>query len=329
MSDASSWHRAAGFRDIQPVQPPHQYSGEDNDFPQYNREDVEATPESRRSLLRSAMEAERSSGSDHAIEEEQNEAADLIDPAVQRRVIERRMSRYEEDIFQIQPQLASPSLGATVPGTYGSLATGLNESSKRDAGRLFLEQQAGSTGPDKERTPLLVKRVEQKDGRIVDVVASGSTVPQTVFNSVNTLVGIGLLSLPLAIKYSGWLIGLTFFLFVAVSTSYTARLLAKCLEVNDALLTFSDLAWASYGNRARTATSILFNLELLAVCVALVVLFADSMDVLIPGWGTTEWKIVCGILLMPLSLLPLSVLSFSSFVGIVCCFGSQRSPIPV
>jgi vesicular inhibitory amino acid transporter len=111
-----------------------------------------------------------------------------------------------------------------------------------------------------------------------------------------------------------------FLAWSAVVTSYTAKLLAKCLDVDSSLITFADLAYVSFGNKARIAVSMLFSLELLAACVALVVLFADSMDALITGYGVFTWKIVCGVILIPLSFLPLRMLSFTSILGVMSCF---------
>lgn len=101
-------------------------------------------------------------------------------------------------------------------GTYGSFsslpkagmpAEGLPNSVIRHAEDLFVEQQQAMLAPevaDKEREPLLVKTVESQEGVVQQVVVGRSTLPQTVFNSINTLIGIGLLSLPLGLKYSGW-----------------------------------------------------------------------------------------------------------------------------
>ncbi|KAI7246306.1 vacuolar amino acid transporter-like protein 1, partial [Hortaea werneckii] len=192
----------------------------------------------------------------------------------------------------------------------------------RHAGRLFRQQQVkGTSEPDKEREPLLVKQIQEDDGKVVNVVVGQSTLPQTIFNSVNVLIGVGILALPLAFKMSGWIPGLIFFAFAGISTSYTAKLLAKCADVDGSLITFADLAYVSFGPWARIGTSILFSLELIAACVALVVLFADSLDALIPGWGDVEWKIVCGIILIPLGFVPLRFLSFTSVLGILSCLG--------
>ena len=330
---ARSWQRAAGFVEITPVRPSFRLESEDRgsedegeDFPRTGL----SAPD-HRSMLRAALENEGRRSSDNAIADEERvhptEETGLLPPAVEQRVGEQRRHR-DSSIFAIEPSLASP-FGGSYGTSYGSLAAHVNESSMMHAGRLFKEQQMKGVAPVEgvqEREPLLVKQVEE-DGKVINVVVGQSTLPQTIFNSVNVLVGVGLLSLPLALKYSGWVVGILFFTFSAIVTSYTAKLLAKCLDVDSSLITFADLAFVSFGNRARIAVSILFSLELLAACVALVVLFADSMDDLIPGYGVVAWKIICGILLIPLVFMPLRFLSFTSVLGVMCCFGSKSTSI--
>lgn len=85
----------------------------------------------------------------------------------------------------------------------GTVVSRLNDGSMRHAASM-LQQQQGLTDDMKEREPLLVKRVEREDGKVVAVIVGQSTLPQTVFNSVNVLIGVGILSLPLGLKYSGW-----------------------------------------------------------------------------------------------------------------------------
>ncbi|TKA76075.1 hypothetical protein B0A49_03004, partial [Cryomyces minteri] len=306
---------------ITPVRTSFRYSDEDQgEEGEYPRADPGSISGEQRSLLRAALENDGRRPSDNVIDEQDEPETPIAGP-VERRLGDGRSTYRSDSIFTIEPQLASP-FGGSYGTTYSSLATRINESSMRHAGRLFRQQQVeGITVPDKEREPLLVKQVEEPDGKIISVVVGQSTLPQTVFNSVNVLIGVGLLALPLAFRYSGWLIGLMFFFCSAWTTSYTAKILAKCLDVDNSLITFADLAYVSFGSKARIATSILFSLELIATCVALVVLFADSLDALIEGWGVVEWKIICGVILVPLGFLPLRLLSFTSILGILCCFG--------
>ncbi|KAF1947120.1 hypothetical protein EJ02DRAFT_366076 [Clathrospora elynae] len=323
---ARSWQRAAGFFEITPVRPSFRVESDGDDVDDDDTEESSAFSRSglptpipdQRSALRHALQTEGRRASDNAVTDEEQGASERTQllPST----VEHQLKGRGSSIFQIEPSLSSPFGGSFGTG-YGSLSSQVNESSMYHAGRLFAAQQLkGVAEPESEREPLLVKQIEE-GGHTFNVVVGQSTLPQTVFNSVNVLVGVGLLTLPLALKYSGWLIGMVFLAWSAVVTGYTAKLLAKCLDVDNSLITFADLAYVSFGSKARVAVSILFSLELLAACVALVVLFADSMDALIPGWDVLQWKIVCGLILIPLSFLPLRFLSFTSILGVMSCFG--------
>ena len=327
---ARSWQRAAGFYEIEPINRTYVVHPDDeedaDEGPLGERRDVEhGKPYS--SLLRAALANDTrkfSAAPDHAIAEEDDDhhtnGDSDTDTIRQRASILRTRG---DSIFQIEPQLASP-FGGSYGGTYGSLASRVNESSMRHAGELFMRQQAeGTSAPDKEREPLFVKQVQNEDGKTINIVVGQSTIYQTIFNSINVLIGVGMLALPLAIAYSGWIIGLGFFALAAIVTQYTAKLLAKCLDVDGSLITFSDLAYVSFGPSARIAVSLLFTVELFATCVALVILFADSLDALIPGWGVNEFKLVCGLFIIPLGFLPLRLLSFTSILGIVASIASM------
>lgn len=321
---ARSWQRAAGFFEITPVRPSFRVESDDEEetptaeFPRAGF--APSTLAEHRSVLRNALESQGRRTSDQGTAVVDDEAGANEHTRLLPRDSQQRLRGRGDSIFNIEPSLSSP-FGGSYGTAYGSLSARVNESSMRHAGRLFTEQQLkGVQEPEQEREPLLVKQVEE-DGHIITVVVGQSTLPQTIFNSVNVLVGVGLLTLPLALKYSGWVIGMSFLALSAVVTAYTAKLLAKCLDVDSSLITFADLAYVSFGNKARIAVSILFSLELLAACVALVVLFADSMNALISGYGVLTWKIVCGVLLVPLSFLPLRLLSFTSILGVMSCFG--------
>ncbi|KAK5134824.1 hypothetical protein LTR08_006056 [Meristemomyces frigidus] len=334
---AASWQRAAGFVEVTPVRASFRYADDGDEHEhehehEHGREEVDPTPKGHRSLLRAALAEENEEPNQDVFEEDDSRTptahspahgrlASEEDPLLRDRPSERSTRTQDENIFTIEPQLSS-AFGGSYGSQWGSLASRVNESSMRHAGRLFRQQQMkGVTEPDKEREPLLVKQIQEEDGKVVNIVVGQSTLPQTIFNSVNVLIGVGLLALPLAMKLAGWVPGLIFFAFAGISTSYTAKLLAKCMDLDGSLITFADLAYVSFGPGARIGTSILFSLELIASCVALVVLFADSLDALIPGWGNTEWKVVCGILLVPLSFVPLRLLSFTSVLGILSCLG--------
>jgi solute carrier family 32 (vesicular inhibitory amino acid transporter) len=57
--------------------------------------------------------------------------------------------------------------------------------------------------------------------------------------------------------------------------------------------------------------------------VALVVLFADSLNALIPDISTTVWKLLSFLVFIPLSFVPLNILSYTSILGILGTVGRE------
>jgi vesicular inhibitory amino acid transporter len=296
---ARSWTRAAGFLEVTPHRPSFIFSGDsdshrdDEDAIQYGRIDAESGRAARTSLLRAHLEAPGSP--DNAIDDESlftaAESEQTTSKPTNRKGSEVKQlgmasaqgsPRGRESIFAIAPHLATP-LAGSYGTSYGTLQSTLNESSMVHAGHLWRQQQEGRETKG-EHEPLMVKEVEQ-DGKIILVVTGQSTLPQTIFNSTNVLIGVGLLSLPMGIKYAGWLVGMIFLLLSALVTAYTASLLAKCMDVDGSLITFADLAFVSYGHYARVGTSVLFTLELLAACVALV---SNLQGPKLPIWKFSE-----------------------------------------
>lgn len=287
---ARSWQRAVAFHEITPLRRPSVLVDDVDDHYPSGRPDQEHAIISHKSLLRQQFES--AGGYDEygpAIDD------DLEDEPGRRegnRVEHRRLSSDINHDFLSHSALFPTSPGLSLGTSYGTVSSRIQESSRRRAAKLFHERHlAEAPQPDDQETePLLVKQIENEDGMVMSVTVGQSTLPQTVCNSVNTLIGVGLLSLPLGIKYAGWVLGLSFLLFSAGATSYTAKLLAVCLDVDHSLLTYADIAYVSFGSRVRIATGFLFTFELLAASVALVVLFADSLDALVPGLGVTQWK---------------------------------------
>ncbi|KAF5501639.1 Vacuolar amino acid transporter 1 [Colletotrichum siamense] len=342
-----SWARAAGFAEVIPQRPSFVFAPDQAPIASssaealdYSRSLVEPESHPRTSLLRQHLEAtpENGAGSSH---ENGSSASAVVDESSQadfrdreRKAVDADMSgafhgssfgsgrRPSQSIFAVAPHLATPPLFGSYGSyrTYGTISD-VDAPSMARAGELWRQQQQeGGNVPDGEHPQILVKEVEQ-DGKIVLTVEGQSTLPQTIFNSINVLIGVGLLSLPMGIKYAGWICGMVVLAGSAAVTAYTAKLLAKCMDLDASLITFSDLAYISYGRNARIATSILFTMELLAACVALIVLFADSLVLLFPGFlSVNMWKIICSVVMIPLNFLPLRLLSFTSVIGILCCF---------
>ncbi|KAG7694089.1 hypothetical protein KL915_003760 [Ogataea haglerorum] len=165
---------------------------------------------------------------------------------------------------------------------------------------------------------LTFRQVEDRDGKMVTMIAPRSTVPQTIFNSINVLIGIGLLALSKAMTYSGWYCGIALLVFSASITYWTATLLSKCMDTDPTLCTYADLGYKAFGAKGRLFVSVLFSIELLGVGVSLIVLFADSLNALFPHISVVQFKIMAFCVLTPFSFLSLRVLSGISLLGITC-----------
>lgn len=149
----------------------------------------------------------------------------------------------------------------------------------------------------------------------------GSTGPQTIFNSINTMMGIGMLSLPLGFKLSGWVLGSAILVLCALSTNYTAKLLGRILKVHPHLRSYSDVAHLCYGGSVNFIISSIFMADLIGATASLVLLFGDSLAILLPSTNTNVFKTIIVLITFVSSFLPLSVLSMTSFLGIMSTTG--------
>lgn len=317
---ARSWQRAAGFNELASRRPTLFVLATGDEEERIGARRSEPSPTEQRSLLRQQLERQEST-SQAVISETASTTAEA--PTSKQAPVRSYDVGGTGDVLDRAPYLASP-YASSYGGLYGSLSSRVNESSLQHAGKLFDEQQlAGAGEPDKEDEPLLIRRVEQEDGKFIEEVVGRSTLPQTVLNSVNVLIGVGMLSLPLALRYSGWVFGVLFLLLAALATRYTAGLLAKCLNRFPRMTHFSELGYTAFGMKMWIAMEILITLELGAANIALVVLFADSLNALLPVWGVVAWKIVCGAVVLPLNFLPMRFLSITSVLGVLCALGSR------
>lgn len=147
-----------------------------------------------------------------------------------------------------------------------------------------------------------------------------STLLQSWFNTVNALVGVGILALPLAFSYAGWIGGTVLFLVCGLLTNYTGKVLAKIMAKEPSLRTYADIGSYAFGPSARILISLFFCLELWAVSVALIILFGDSMSAIFPHIAPSAFKILGYCLVLPSVFLPLKFLSPISVIGIVSTF---------
>ncbi|KAH8120132.1 transmembrane amino acid transporter protein-domain-containing protein [Phellopilus nigrolimitatus] len=149
------------------------------------------------------------------------------------------------------------------------------------------------------------------------LVSGKSTFGQTLFNSIAILLGFGMLSEPLAFAYAGWIGGTILIIFYGLITCYTAKILAHIMVDDPQIRTYADIGNKAFGQHSRFITSFLFCMELFAVSVVLVTLYGDSLHSILPTYSTETYKIIGLVILIPSVFCPLSVLSYTSILGIL------------
>ncbi|PNH12095.1 Vacuolar amino acid transporter 1 [Tetrabaena socialis] len=175
--------------------------------------------------------------------------------------------------------LASPPAARKSPGT----------SMARSAARSAASSRSSSTPQARscpEGAPGRLRDRVQHDGRVVRVVYGkgrrASRIEQisrarAVFNVVNVMMGVGLLSLPFALKSSGW-VGLLVLWVMGIATNYTAKVLCECAEAVTArnpgggAVSYEDIAEAAFGPIGRVIISAIIYVELFGTCALLFIL---------------------------------------------------------
>lgn len=158
----------------------------------------------------------------------------------------------------------------------------------------------------------------------------GSSFFQSLFNGMNVLAGVGILSTPYAAAKGGWL-SLVLLLAFALICCYTAILLRRCLDSDPYIHSYPDVGEASFGKWGRWIISIMLYLELYAVAIEFLILEGDNLAHLFPSAGISFGRIILRpneifIIMSAVCMLPtvwlreLSVLSYISATGVVASF---------
>mmetsp|Transcript_25214 Transcript_25214/g.42238 ORF Transcript_25214/g.42238 Transcript_25214/m.42238 type:complete len:490 (+) Transcript_25214:120-1589(+) len=170
-----------------------------------------------------------------------------------------------------------------------------------------------------------------------DSVPAGgdATFEQSLFNSVNILLGVGLLSVPYAIAEGGWA-ALLVLLILGLTTNYTGKILIKCQESqcllpDDSLEpgcvplgSYEAVGEAAFGPLGRKIiTSVLYT-ELIGTCGLFFILEGDHISVLLNSGPESKVMIMIAsaLVMVPTTWFrDLSGLSKLGFLGACASFG--------
>ncbi|KAE9592422.1 putative amino acid transporter, transmembrane domain-containing protein [Lupinus albus] len=149
--------------------------------------------------------------------------------------------------------------------------------------------------------------------------AGQCTFGQAVLNGINALCGVGILSIPYAVKEGGWA-GISMLLIFAVFSFYTGLLLRYCLDSEPGLETYPDIGQAAFGTTGRVAIS--------ACCIEYIILESDNLASLFPDAhlslggielnSHTLFAIIATLAILPtVWLRDLRILSYISAGGVI------------
>ncbi|KAG6813077.1 hypothetical protein H0H92_014136 [Tricholoma furcatifolium] len=109
------------------------------------------------------------------------------------------------------------------------------------------------------------RRLSQGSARTVKSHGGRSTFGQTLFNAIAILLGIGMLSEPLAFAYSGWVTGTILIIGYGFISCYTAKILAHAISSDPRLRSYSDIGRKAFGQSSMLVISLIFCFELFSV----------------------------------------------------------------
>ncbi|GIL72720.1 hypothetical protein Vretifemale_3019 [Volvox reticuliferus] len=176
----------------------------------------------------------------------------------------------------------------------------------------------------------LVRTEASADAGAASTPAPGtgnSTFVQAVFNVVNVMMGVGLLSLPFALKSSGW-VGLVVLWVMGIATNYTAKALCECADAvlkrqgaNAGPVGYEEIAEAAFGSIGRLIISTIIYVELFGTCALLFILEGDNMFKLFGpsslASNPSMYMLLAAAIMIPTVWLPdLKALSFLGAAGV-------------
>ncbi|CAO2816300.1 unnamed protein product [Amaranthus hypochondriacus] len=181
-----------------------------------------------------------------------------------------------------------------------------------------------------EQSPLLESELEANKDYFANPTQPKTSSIKTLFNGLNALSGVGVLSVPYALASGGWL-SLILILIVAIAAFYTGLLIKRCMEDDPRIKSYPDIGERAFGKIGRTIISTFMCTELYLVVTGFLIMEGDNLHNLFPQLSLEASGIKIGgresfVLIVALIMLPtvylddLRSLSYISATGVIASF---------
>ena len=150
---------------------------------------------------------------------------------------------------------------------------------------------------------------EDSDGTNLDPNKKGKDSTKTAGAQIaNTIMGAGILAIPIIMRYLGILIGTLIIVFLALSTIYSVYILIRCHEITGKY-GFSMLGKITMGNFGNILIKIIIIINNIGLCIAYFRIFGEVLQTIIQAWVSpdsfwaTNWHnyifiLMCGVIMI-------------------------------
>ena len=129
---------------------------------------------------------------------------------------------------------------------------------------------------------------EDGDGQNLDPKKKGKDSSKTAGSQIaNTIMGAGILSIPIIMRYLGILLGSIFIVFLALSTIYSVYILIRCHQITgkNGYSMFGKITMGKFGSMLIKIIIIINNLGL---CIAYFRIFGEVVQTIVQAWVSPD-----------------------------------------
>ena len=129
---------------------------------------------------------------------------------------------------------------------------------------------------------------EDGDGQNLDSEIKGKdSIKASGAQIANTIMGAGILSIPIIMRYIGFLLGIIFIIFLAFCTLYSVFILIRCHEITGKN-GFSMLGKITMGKFGSILIKVIIIINNLGFCIAYFRIFGEVVQTIIQGWVSPD-----------------------------------------